>query len=118
MMWIHLLLGKTAKLKVKNYKGTVKWSSNKKKVAAVSKKGVVTAKKKGTAVITAKAGKKKLKCKVTVKMAANKNTQTPDPVTTASAAPAIKKESCSGTSFETNDRKAERRRGNDTDRFE
>ena len=146
---LTLTVGKTAKLKVKNYKGTVKWSSNKKKVAAVSKKGVVTAKKKGTAVITAKAGKKKLKCKVTVKMAANKNTQTPDPVTTASAAPAItpgnnkwihiiyksgsytensgdscahkrsyKKESCSGTSFETNDRKAERRRGNDTDRFE
>lgn len=86
---LTLTVGKTAKLKVKNYKGTVKWSSNKKKVAAVSKKGVVTAKKKGTAVITAKAGKKKLKCKVTVKMAANKNTQTPDPVTTASAAPAI-----------------------------
>ena len=78
---LTLTVGKTAKLKVKNYKGTVKWSSNKKKVAAVSKKGVVTAKKKGTAVITAKAGKKKLKCKVTVKMAANKNTQTPDPVT-------------------------------------
>ena len=74
---LTLTVGKTAKLKVKNYKGTVKWSSNKKKVAAVSKKGVVTAKKKGTAVITAKAGKKKLKCKVTVKVAANKKTQTP-----------------------------------------
>ena len=86
---LTLTVGKTAKLKVKNYKGTVKWSSNKKKVAAVSKKGVVTAKKKGTAVITAKAGKKKLKCKVTVKMAANKNTQTPDPVTIASAAPVV-----------------------------
>ena len=42
---LTLTVGKTAKLKVKNYKGTVKWSSNKKKVAAVSKKGVVTAKK-------------------------------------------------------------------------
>ena len=55
---LTLTVGKTAKLKVKNYKGTVKWSSNKKKTATVSKKGVVTAKKKGTAVITAKAGKK------------------------------------------------------------
>ena len=36
-------------------------------VAIVSSKGVVTAKKKGTATITAKAGKKKYTCKVTVK---------------------------------------------------
>ena len=56
---LTLTVGKTAKLKVKNYKGTVKWSSNKKKTATVNKKGVVTAKRKGTAVITAKAGKKK-----------------------------------------------------------
>lgn len=48
--------------------GTVKWSSSNKKVAAVSKKGVVTSKKKGTAVITAKAkeGKKTAKCKIKV----------------------------------------------------
>ncbi len=84
-----LSVGKTAKLKVKNYKGTVKWSSNKKKTATVSKKGVVTAKKKGTAVITAKAGKKKLKCKVTVKVAATKNIVTPEPVMTASTAPVV-----------------------------
>ena len=84
---LTLKVGKTAKLKVKNYKGTVKWTSNKKKTASVSKKGVVSAKKKGTAVITAKAGKKKLKCKVTVKAAVTKNTQAPDPATTASAAP-------------------------------
>ena len=86
---LTLTVGKTAKLKVKNYKGTVKWSSNKKKTATVSKKGVVTAKKKGNAIITAKAGKKKLKCKVTVKAAAAKSTQTPEPVTTTSATPAI-----------------------------
>lgn len=67
---LTLSVGKTAKLKVKNYKGTVKWSSNKKKTATVNKKGVVTAKRKGNAIITAKAGKKKLKCKVTVKVAA------------------------------------------------
>ena len=64
-----LKAGDSIKLKVKNYKGKVKWSSSKKKVASVSKKGVVTAKKKGKAVITAKAGAKKLTCKVTVKNA-------------------------------------------------
>ena len=53
-----LKAGESIKLKVKNYKGKVKWSSSKKKVASVSKKGVVTAKKKGKAVITAKAGAK------------------------------------------------------------
>ena len=80
---LSLTIGKTAKLKVKKYKGTVKWSSNKKKVAAVSKKGVVKAKKKGNATITAKAGKKKLKCKVTVKAAVTKNTVAPDSVATS-----------------------------------
>lgn len=63
---VSLEAGDSIKLKVKNYKGKVKWSSSKKKVASVSKKGVVNAKKKGKAVITAKAGAKKLTCKVTV----------------------------------------------------
>ncbi len=70
---ITLNVGKTKTLKLKNNKKKVKWSSSKKKVATVSKKGKVTAKKKGTATITAKAGKKKYKCKVTVKAAPKKN---------------------------------------------
>lgn len=45
----------------------MKFTSSKKKVAAVSKNGTITAKKKGTATITLKVGKKKFKCKVTVK---------------------------------------------------
>ena len=49
------------------YTGKVKWSSSKKKIATVSSKGVVTAKKKGTAKVTAKVGKKKLFCNLTVK---------------------------------------------------
>ncbi|MCM1284224.1 MAG: flavodoxin [Muribaculaceae bacterium] len=46
----------------------VTWSSSNKKVLTVSKKGVITAKKAGTATITAKAksGGKKVKCKVKV----------------------------------------------------
>ncbi len=45
----------------------VKFSSSKKAVAAVSNKGVITAKKAGKAVITLKKGKKKAKINVTVK---------------------------------------------------
>ncbi len=64
---VTLFKGKTVKLKVKNTKKKVKWSSNKKKIATVNRKGKVTAKKAGVAKITAKVGKKKLTCKVTVK---------------------------------------------------
>ena len=62
-----LTVGKKAKLKVKRTKKKVKWSSSKKKIATVTKKGVVKAKKKGTAKIVAKIGKKKYTCKVVVK---------------------------------------------------
>ena len=62
-----LTVGKKAKLKVKGTKKKVKWSSSKKKIATVTKKGVVKAKKKGTAKIVAKVGKKKYTCKVVVK---------------------------------------------------
>ena len=63
---ISLQRGKTYTLKVKGTKKKVKWSSNKKTIATVTRKGKVTAKKQGTAVITAKIGKKKYKCKVKV----------------------------------------------------
>lgn len=63
---INLEEGNTYTLKVKNTKTTVKWSSSDKKIATVNSKGKVTAKKVGTATITAKVGNKKLKCKVTV----------------------------------------------------
>ncbi len=45
----------------------ITYSSSNKKVATVSSKGKITAKKKGTATITIKSGTKKFKCKVTVK---------------------------------------------------
>lgn len=58
---ISLKVGSKKKLKVKGVskKTKIKWKSSKKKVAAVSKKGVVKAKKAGTTKITAKYGKKK-----------------------------------------------------------
>ena len=48
-------------------KEKVKYSSSNKKVASVSSKGVIKAKKKGKATITVKSGKKTYKIKVTVK---------------------------------------------------
>lgn len=57
-----------------NTKKKVKWSSTNKKVATVSSKGVVKAKKPGTAYIKAKVGEKVLKCKVKVKKAKKKLT--------------------------------------------
>ena len=67
---VTLTVGKKVKLKVKNAgKKKVKWKTSNKKVAKVNKKGVVKAKKAGKATITAKIGKKTLKCKVTVKKA-------------------------------------------------
>ena len=57
--------GKTVRLKVKGANKKVRWSSSNKKVATV-KKGRVRAKNTGKVTITAKVGKKKLKCKVRV----------------------------------------------------
>lgn len=62
-----LNVGQTYQLKVKNTTKKVKWSSSDKSVAKVSAKGLVTAKKSGSATITAKVGKQKLKCTITVK---------------------------------------------------
>ncbi len=64
---VTLKIGQKTTLKVKNYKGKIKWSSSKKQIATVTKKGVVTAKKKGTVKITAKAGKKNFVCNVKIK---------------------------------------------------
>lgn len=60
-------IGQSVQLKVKNTKTKVKWSSSNKNVASVSVKGKITGKKAGTTIITAKVGKKTLKCKVAVK---------------------------------------------------
>lgn len=61
-----LQVGQKKTLKVKNAgkKAKLKWSSNKKSIATVSKKGVVKAVKAGNAVVT---------CKVTTKMARQPN---------------------------------------------
>ena len=66
---VTLYVGKKVKLKVKNktVQKKVKWKSTNKKVATVTKKGRVKAKRPGRAKIVAKIGKKKLKCRIIVK---------------------------------------------------
>ena len=68
---INLKKGKTFQLKVtvtpRNSQEKVTYKSSKPKIATVSRKGKITAKKKGKAVITITSGKKKITCKVTVK---------------------------------------------------
>ncbi len=63
---IVLKVGQRCRLKVKGAKKKARWKSLKKKVATVSKKGMVKARKKGTAKIVAIVGKKRLVCKVVV----------------------------------------------------
>ena len=74
---ITLTYSKTCKLKIRNAKHKVKWSTTNKKIAKIKKKrgkksqiAVIKAgKKTGTCYIKAKVGKKTYKCKVTVKKA-------------------------------------------------
>ena len=58
---------KSFKLSIKGKVGKAKFTSSNKKVATVSKKGNIKAKKKGKATITVKTNGIKLKCKITVR---------------------------------------------------
>jgi len=80
-----LYVGETLQLKVKGAKKAT-WSSSAKKVAKVSKKGKVTALKKGSAKITAKVNGKKYVCRITVKEKPAPATQPSQP-STAPVAP-------------------------------
>lgn len=64
---LDMAKGQKQQLKVTGVSGKVKWKSSKKSVAVVSGKGKVTAKKAGTAKITATVKGRKLSCKVTVR---------------------------------------------------
>lgn len=79
---LTLDVGMTYKLKVKGTKKKVRWKSSKKSVAIVSKRGLVKAKRKGTVIVTAMIGKRKLLCRIIVK-----ETQIEAPVNTATLMP-------------------------------
>lgn len=78
--------GQKYTLKLKGVKGKAKWSSSKKSVVTVKaakngKSAVITAKKPGSATITAKVGKKKLVCVVKVNGTTAVVTPKPNPTT-------------------------------------
>ena len=78
--------GQKYTLKLKGVKGKAKWSSSKKSVVTVKaakngKSAVITAKKPGSATITATVGKKKLICVVKVKGTTAVVTPKPNPTT-------------------------------------
>lgn len=56
----------TTKLKIKDYKGKIKWKSTNKKIATVNASGKVTGKKTGNAVIYATLGTSRVGCAVSV----------------------------------------------------
>lgn len=78
--------GQKYTLKFKGVKGKAKWSSSKKSIVTVKaakngKSAVITAKKPGSATITATVGKKKLVCVVKVKGTEAVVTPNPNPTT-------------------------------------
>ena len=78
--------GQQYTLKLKGVKGKAKWTTSKKSVVTVKaakngKSAVITAKKPGSATITAKVGKKKLVCVVKVKGTTAVVTPKPNPTT-------------------------------------
>lgn len=66
---ISIDVKKTYTLKVSGTKQKIKWSSSNRKIATVSPKGILKGINLGKCTVTAKYGKKKLTCKVTVKKA-------------------------------------------------
>lgn len=90
----------TLKATVSGSEEAVKYTSSDTKVATVSSKGVVKAKKAGTATITAKCGSVKATCKVTVKnptLTLNKKTATIYTKGTTKVTLTAKKTGVSGT---------------------
>jgi hypothetical protein len=63
---ISLVVGEKDKLKVTGTTKKVAWKSSNIKIASVSSNGIVSAKKEGTTIISAKVDKKSYTCKVTV----------------------------------------------------
>ena len=86
---LSLQVGASSTLKITGTKAKIKWKTSNKSVATVSNKGKVTAKKAGTATISAKINGKNISCKVTVPKPTTKPTATPRPtaIPTATATP-------------------------------
>ena len=75
---VSLEIGKTEQLKVSGTKQKVAWSTKQPKIATVNADGTVTAKAEGTTVITAKVGKKKYRCNITVTKSSQSTSNAPE----------------------------------------
>lgn len=84
---VTLYTGKKIKLKVLGTRKKVTWKSKKKKIATVSKKGVVKGKRAGRTKIVATVSKKSYSCQVTVKKKKKTTIKSDDPAQTASPTP-------------------------------
>lgn len=73
---LTICVGKKTKLKVEGTTQKVKWTTSNNEIVKVDQKGNIRGLKKGSATITAKVGKKSLKCKVKVKDAVIKVNRT------------------------------------------
>lgn len=85
--------GKSKVLKLKNAKKKVSWKQSTKKYVSIRKTGKnsirITGKKSGITKITAKYGKKKYTCKVTVKKAVSTSTPMAKPTTASTKKPIV-----------------------------
>jgi uncharacterized protein YjdB len=86
---VTIYVGKTVTLKLKNNKNKVRWSSSNRNIATVTKKGKVKGKKAGKTTITAKVGKKKYRCRVTIRKKFTKHIR-PQPTTKQTEQPITK----------------------------
>lgn len=85
---VTLTVGKTYQLKVTGTKKKIKWNTSNKKIATVSSKGKIKAKKAGKVKIYAKIGKKKLICYLTVKSKKTKKSKNSKANTSTTKKPA------------------------------
>lgn len=85
---VTLQVNQNYRLKLNGNTQKISWSSSDESVAYVNSKGQVTAYSEGTAVITAKVGNKKFKCKIKVKAKElPEATPTPEPTETPTPEP-------------------------------
>lgn len=104
-----LMEGESVQLRLKHVPEgrAVRWSSSQKSVAAVSGKGMVTAKKAGKAKITAAVGKKKYHCAVTVKKFALTHTENKNASEVKALTQMIRKQNAKGAVLSTDLNKKE-----------
>ena len=89
---VTLKVGKKYKLRVKNTKKKIKWKSKNKRIATVSSKGVVKARKVGKTKVYARVSGKKFYCKIVVKRVkkvSGTTQKTPLPTEAPTVAPTV-----------------------------